>query len=319
MNKKFKNIDIENILFFDIETVRREKELKVDSPLYDLFQWKMRNKDTDELPEHLETVELYNRKGALYPVYNKIVCISVGFVKDSKVRIKSLVGEEDTIIAQFCEISSSFSMLCGFNILYFDLPQIMIAGSKYYDMSELLKDSFNPSGKKPWNLENSIVELMDVFKGTGYINNSLSEVCYHFGVPTPKDDINGSDVSKVYWEEKDGLKRIATYCNKDVFASINIFRAMRKEALFETFEDKSALEDVESVNMLQRLMKSQLLDKKFITWLEQKKKGLNEEQLGALKEMVKAHYLIIKGAVKDNKVREEEIEKLCRSKIGRTC
>ncbi|MDX1409568.1 MAG: 3'-5' exonuclease, partial [Saprospiraceae bacterium] len=35
------------------------------------------------------------------------------------------------------------------------------------------------------------------------------------GVPTPKDDIDGSEVGRVYWEEND-LARIITYCEKDV-------------------------------------------------------------------------------------------------------
>jgi hypothetical protein len=35
------------------------------------------------------------------------------------------------------------------------------------------------------------------------------------GIPTPKDDIEGKDVCRVYWEEK-GLQRIVEYCRKDV-------------------------------------------------------------------------------------------------------
>ncbi len=42
------------------------------------------------------------------------------------------------------------------------------------------------------------------------------------GIPTPKDDITGADVARVYYEEKD-LERIATYCKKDVVATTQLF------------------------------------------------------------------------------------------------
>lgn len=46
---------------------------------------------------------------------------------------------------------------------------------------------------------------------------SLKLLTAVMGIDTPKDDIDGSMVGKVYWEEKD-LERIAAYCQKDVLA-----------------------------------------------------------------------------------------------------
>src|ERR1051325_6771780 len=44
---------------------------------------------------------------------------------------------------------------------------------------------------------------------------SLKLLATIFNIPTPKDDIDGSDVIRVFWQEKN-LPRIITYCQKDV-------------------------------------------------------------------------------------------------------
>ena len=44
-----------------------------------------------------------------------------------------------------------------------------------------------------------------------------------FDIPTPKDDIDGSMVAKVYYEDQH-LERIVSYCEKDVVATIQLFR-----------------------------------------------------------------------------------------------
>jgi hypothetical protein len=54
----------------------------------------------------------------------------------------------------------------------------------------------------------------------------LALLCHIFKIPTPKDDISGADVARVYYEEND-LKRIAVYCEKDVVALIQLFLKMQ--------------------------------------------------------------------------------------------
>jgi hypothetical protein len=55
-------------------------------------------------------------------------------------------------------------------------------------------------------------------------------LCHVFKIPTPKDDITGADVARVYYEETD-LPRIATYCEKDVVALIQLYLRMQGEDL----------------------------------------------------------------------------------------
>jgi hypothetical protein len=55
------------------------------------------------------------------------------------------------------------------------------------------------------------------------------------GIPTPKDDIDGSQVARVYYEEKN-IDRIITYCEKDVITIAQIVLRLRNETLLETDE-----------------------------------------------------------------------------------
>jgi len=61
---------------------------------------------------------------------------------------------------------------------------------------------------------------------------SLALLCHIFQIPTPKDDISGADVARVYYEEQN-LERITKYCEKDVVALIQVYLRMRLEPLVE--------------------------------------------------------------------------------------
>lgn len=242
MNQIIKKINQEKVLFFDIEDVRRSKEVDINSREFELFRKKTRNRETDEYLPNDEVIVEYQKKAALKMCYTKIVCIGVGFIKEGEVHIKSLEGTEEEVIKQFCTISQSFDYLCGANILAFDIPMIINNGYRYFDVCEILPDRFVTSGKKIWNLDR-VVDLLEVFKGTHYYNSSLDEICYHFDLPSPKSEIDGSMVSDEYWDN--GLKKISKYVKQDVFANINVFKKMRFEQPFETFIDKNVATNTE--------------------------------------------------------------------------
>ena len=251
MNKVLNGLDIEKVLFFDIEVARKSHKLEVDSKEFELFQHKSRDRDTDEYLEAKEVQELYERQAGLRLCYNKIICISVGFVNKGKVRIKAITGDEGDIISQFCDIANRFENLCGVNVLEYDLGLISVNASKYFNLTDKLVDRFIVSGKKPWDIK-SVFDLLSIFKSGFRVNPSMAEMCYHFGIEDSKGDISGADVSRVYYDE--GVERIATYCNLDVFASIQLFCAMRYQPLFESFEavdDKQLPKDERT--LLQRI------------------------------------------------------------------
>lgn len=253
MNQTIKRINEEKVLFFDLEVVRKNKELDINSKEFELFQKKTRNKETDELLPDNEVIEQYNKRAALKMCYTKIVSVGVGFIKGGEVHIKALEGDEESLLRQFCTIANSFDYVCGANILAYDLAMVAVNGMKYFDVPENLVDRFITSGKKPWELK-SVIDLMDVFRGTHYANTSVDEMCYHFDLPSPKTDLDGSMVSEEYWTN--GLEKINKYVKQDVFASVNIFKKMRFEQPFTVFIDKngtsSEVKEVEQP-LLQRL------------------------------------------------------------------
>lgn len=260
MNRLVNNVDEEQVLFFDIESVRKTENLTPGTKEFELFRKKLRNRDTDELPTEEFTIEEYKRKAALKMCHIKIVTIGVGFIKGGKPYIKALQGDEDEIIEQFCEIANKFKYVCGVNILGYDLPVIINNGYKYFKVSDMLEDRFMTGGKKPWNLEN-VLDLMEMFRGTHYVNSSLDEMCFHFDIPSSKQGIDGSQVSDEYWTN--GLDKILEYVKLDVLAEINLFRKMRFETIFDTFTDKTE----PSIPLMELIKKNGYITEKQVTKL----------------------------------------------------
>lgn len=310
MNKFIKTIEEEATLFFDCEVVRRSKELDINSKEFELFQRKIRDKQTDRYLPDEEVLEEYKKRGALKMCYSTIVSIGVGFINKGKVYIKAIDGEEEDIIKEFCKIASQFKYLAGSNIIKFDLPLVVNNGYRYFDVSDHLPDQFITSDKKPWQLEN-ICDLQNLFTGTHYSASSLDEMCYHFGLPSSKTDIDGAKVSEEFWEN--GVEKINNYVKGDVFSCVNLFKKMRFEDTFETYIDKNTGEEVffgQDLTIFQRLMKTGVLSEAIKNEFKSILSESDDNELEKASKLIKAHYLIPKGAKKENKRREDEVDEL---------
>jgi 3'-5' exonuclease len=55
---------------------------------------------------------------------------------------------------------------------------------------------------------------------------SLSLLAQVLGIPSPKTDIDGSQVSRVYWDDGD-IKRISKYCMQDVFTTAKVYLRLK--------------------------------------------------------------------------------------------
>ena len=89
-------------------------------------------------------------------------------------------------------------------------------------------------GKKPWEIPH--IDTMELWKFGDYKNYTpLNLLAYILGIPSPKDDIDGSQVGSVYWNEKD-LNRIVTYCQKDVVTVMQILLRLKNQALLTSEE-----------------------------------------------------------------------------------
>ena len=214
-------INIRNILFLDIETVPQfSTYAKVPERLQKLWDIKAsRIKQNEE-----DTAEnLYQRAG-IYSEFGKIICVSIGFFSNSEFRIKSFFDDDEKkLLIEFSEMLNKHyykkeHLLCAHNGKEFDFPYL----ARRIIINELpLPNILDSAGKKPWEI--SHLDTMELWKFGDYKNyTSLALLSAIFNIPTPKDDINGSDVARVYWEEKN-LQRIAIYCQKDVLTIAQIF------------------------------------------------------------------------------------------------
>lgn len=231
-------INLDKVLFLDIETVPQVYKFNaLEEKSKHLFESKTRFMQNEEKSFD----DLYNERAGIYAEFGKIVCISVGFVHETtqgrQIRMKSYYHQdEETLLKQFKSLlderyNTPYHILCGHNAKEFDFPYIcrrmLIHGIG-------LPEVLNIAGKKPWEI--SHLDTMELWKfGDFKAYTSLALLCHVFNIPTPKDDISGADVARVYYEEND-LERIKVYCEKDVVALIQLFLRMRGDALVDEGE-----------------------------------------------------------------------------------
>ena len=229
------NLNLKNILFLDIETVPQYSTFEeVPAAFAELWEKKFGTLRKD--PE--ESVnDSYHRAG-IYAEFGKIICISCGYFNAENVfRIKSFFGhDEKQLLSDFSVVlKKSFStpdkFLCAHNGKEFDFPYL----SRRIIINQLpMPAILDTAGKKPWEV--SHLDTMELWKFGDYKSyTSLNLLALILGIPTPKDDIDGSRVWQVYWEDKN-IERIVTYCQKDVLTVTQILRKFRREPLISDEE-----------------------------------------------------------------------------------
>lgn len=229
-------IKLEHILFLDIETVPQEELFdQMDPELQVLWEQKTQyQRKEDYSPE-----EFYDRAG-IWAEFGKIVCISVGYFQIKgdirNFRVTSFFGEEVELLKAFNNLlnnhfSSPQFVLCGHNIKEFDIP--FIARRMIVNRISLA-GKLNLFGKKPWEIPH--LDTMELWKFGDFKHfTSLKLLSKILGIPTSKDDIDGSQVGQVYYKEKD-IDRIITYCEKDVIAVAQVLLRFRNEDLVQPEE-----------------------------------------------------------------------------------
>lgn len=224
-------IPSENILFIDIETVPNHYRYDELSPEAQTL-WDEKTRFVQQREEK-DAGEVYERAG-IYAEFGKVICISMGYVHhtagEKKLRLTSFSDDdEQALLSSFAKMlndrfSSSSYFLCGHNIKEFDIPylcrRMLINGIQ-------LPDMLNLAGKKPWEVPH--LDTLELWKFGDYKHyTSLKLLTHIFGIPSPKEDISGADVARVYYEEKD-LEKIVRYCERDVVAVAQLFFSMKGE------------------------------------------------------------------------------------------
>ena len=213
------NIKAEDVLFLDIETVPAVSSYEqLDPAMQTLWDKKSRQFRTPEQ----KAGDVYERAG-IYSEFGKIICISVGLIKEKNpfsLRLKSFYGDDERkLLSDFsamllkCSKINNGNILCAHNGKEFDYPYI---ARRMIINGLTIPGILDNAGKKPWDIK--LLDTMDLWKFGDYKNyTSLDLLTSILGIPTPKDDIDGSMVSGIYYEEKN-IERIIRYCEKDVLA-----------------------------------------------------------------------------------------------------
>lgn len=231
-----KKINLEHILFLDIETVPQHASFEeLDDEYKTLYADKTKYLRRDDF-----TPEDYYERAGIWAEFGKIVCISVGYFKNSgdsrQFRTTSFYGNEKTLLIAFKNLiethfNSSRHLLCAHNGKEFDFPYIarrMIVN----DVN--LPYKLNLFGKKPWEVPH--LDTLDLWKFGDYKHyTSLKLLTKILGIPSPKDDIDGSQVRAVFYEEE-AIDRIVTYCEKDTVAVAQILLRLRGEEILQDHE-----------------------------------------------------------------------------------
>jgi DNA polymerase elongation subunit (family B) len=214
-------VNLNKVFIIDIETVPQHENFdQVPRPFQELWEQKTKlQRKTEFTP-----AEFYERAG-IWAEFGKIICISIGFFYNmdgrQQLQVESYFGHDETSILfsfqQFLAKKKADIQLCAHNGKEFDFPylcrRMLITGINIPIQLQI-------AGKKPWEINH--IDTMELWKFGDYKNyTSLNLLAHVFGIPTPKDDIDGSMVREIYYRDND-LPRIVNYCEKDVITTAQI-------------------------------------------------------------------------------------------------
>jgi uncharacterized protein YprB with RNaseH-like and TPR domain len=225
-------VKINDILFLDIETVpQQENWNQLSEETQELFGKKTQYQRKQEF-----TAENFYERAGIWAEFGKIICISVGYFIDienkKQLRLTSFFGDDEhKILTDFKTLLDKHfvkknNVLCAHNGKEFDFP--FIARRMIVHQIELPK-KLNLFGKKPWEVAH--LDTLELWKFGDYKHyTSLKLLTSILGIPSPKDDIDGSEVANVYYKEKN-IQRIVTYCEKDTVAVAQILLRFNNQEL----------------------------------------------------------------------------------------
>ena len=222
---------LENILFLDIETIPAEKEYtSLSAELKEMWSSKTQYQRRDK-----HTAESFYPKAGIWAEFGKIICISVGYfvIKDNvkSFRVTTFHGEERQLLKDFkaliqTHFNKSKHLLCAHNGKEFDFPYI---ARRMVILGIELPDKLDLYGKKPWEVPH--LDTLELWKFGDFKHyTSLKLMAHVLGVPSPKKDIDGSQVRDLYYEHQD-MKRIIDYCEEDTIAIAQVLLRLRNEPL----------------------------------------------------------------------------------------
>ncbi len=229
-------IHLENVLFLDIETVPQEKEFTdLSESAQQLWEQKTQYQRKDDY-----TPEAFYDRAGIWAEFGKIICISVGYFANKgsqrHFRVTTFHGDEKSLLQAFKNLLETHfnrpqQLLCAHNGKEFDFPYI---ARRMLIHGITLPSKLNLFGKKPWEVPH--LDTLELWKFGDYKHyTSLKLLTHVLCIPSPKEDIDGSQVRSIYYEAGD-LDRIIRYCERDTIAVAQVFLRLRNEELLSEDE-----------------------------------------------------------------------------------
>lgn len=220
----------EDIIFFDIETASAVKRLKKGSPLEAAWLYKFRhqNEVLKKTGEPSTPEEYWAEKSALYAPFGQVVSVVAGRISGEQLKVKVYSGKESDLLTDFNNdlglVVTPMTVLCGWQSIGFDQPFL----TKRMIVNSIAPHDILDNGDlKPWQIP--AIDLAQLWKGSSFYPDSLISVAVALGLPSPKDALEGSEVSEAFWAGR--IDEINTYCTKDVLTTANIFRKFQNKPL----------------------------------------------------------------------------------------
>lgn len=221
-----------DIVFMDIETAKGVEKLKEGTPLHEAWEYKARyqNEVDRKTGEAISNEEYFEQKAALYAPFAKIVAVVVGRIVDGKLKTKKYLntGKEKTLLKEFNDDmikvigANPATVFCGWANIGFDQPFLAKRMIVHGIQPNTLLDTAH---LKPWEI--SSLDLKDLWKGTSFYPDSLISVAVTMGLPSPKSNMDGSQVSDAFYAGK--IEEIGNYCEQDVLTTANVYRKFKGE------------------------------------------------------------------------------------------
>lgn len=243
-------IELRGIHFIDIETVPVVNDYPMAQELGMIFNKKF-GKELDELPltpaiglTYDTQNKFWGSKAGLYAEFGKIVCVSIGKMQATKFYIKTICSrDEKTLLTQLSEQLSKVNVLCAHNGKEFDYPMLY----RRYLINDLpVPQTLVVAGKKSWDIPH--LDTMEMWSHMQWKYRCSLELLAHvLGLPSPKKEMDGSQVAEVYYSMFDGIKndelpfdkeketldKIGKYCSGDILTLANVFCKMTGQPIIK--------------------------------------------------------------------------------------
>jgi predicted PolB exonuclease-like 3'-5' exonuclease len=190
------------ICFLDIETVPTDQSLTENNLLDSQMQ--------------LDEAELI-KKLSLSAATAKILCLCYAIEPPLGAEVQVLQGEEPDILKGFWKLAADCNLFVGHNVLDFDL-RFIHQRSVIHRMKPSRDIPFTRFRNAP------IYDTMQEWSKWGREHVSLDTLSKALGIPSPKENLDGSKVYPYYRAGR--IAEIVAYCKRDVDSVRQVYRRL---------------------------------------------------------------------------------------------